>query len=265
MNERSFDSDVRKLDDASDSEFRSEAPKSRVPASTTTMPPSARDGQLRSAFTTILEELNHSCSGALGAALVDNDGESVDMASRAVRTEKGVAPRMAAFPLKLTGAHLQIVLRDMLRGATLGGGRQIWVWGEHYGYVAVAMPDGYMFVLVCTPESLASVSQRALRQCEVELCLEAHWPVPSPELLCWRRTSVHVDEAGRPAAVRLGASWLSPLELLGQAAGTASFERSFLVRTARGTELELVREASGFWYAGCDLETLLVDRSQFLV
>ena len=264
MNERSFESDARRLEEAPESEYGSEAPKSRVPASTTTMPPSARDGQMRSAFTTILEELNHSCSGALGAGLVDNDGECVDMASRAVRTDKGVAPRMAAYPLKLAGAYWQIVLRDALRGATLGGVRQIWVWGEHYGYVAVAMPDGYMFLLVCTPESLASVSQRALRQCEVALCLEAHWPVPSPEALCWRRTSVHVDEAGRPAAVRLGASWLSPLELLGQAAGTPSFERSFLVRTARGTELELVREASGFWYAGCDLETVLEDRTQFL-
>src|SRR5690606_35698359 len=125
--------------------------------------------------TPILENLCQSCRGALAAGLVDEEGECVDLASLHVDSDQGRIPSMPAYRIKLTGAHFQIVMRQAAQHWRIGALRQLWVEAGERAYVSVGLCAGYVLVLVCQPHALASISPRALRQCEVELCREAGW------------------------------------------------------------------------------------------
>jgi hypothetical protein len=232
-----------------------------MPASSTTAPPaSGRDGQLRTEFWAILDALCHSSGGALAACLVDEEGETVDMAARQVVTDRGLAPSMVAYRIKLCGAHWQLVMRHAARGRQLSDVRQIWVLADDFGYLIARLQHDYVLALACRPESLGSISHRAIRQCEVDLCLEAGWDVPDPHAPCWRRAGVRLDPRGDPMELRLRDAWIGGLEGLGAVETLAAFERGFRVRTPAGHDLDLVREPSGFWYAGGSLETLVRGR-----
>jgi hypothetical protein len=224
-------------------------------------PPSAREGQLPSAFTAILETLCESCVGAVAAGLVDEEGECVDLASLEL---------IPAYSVKLCGAHWQIIMRQAARSAALtrigGDVRQLWIQTQQFSYVVVLMHADYVLVLICRPESLPAVSARAIRQVMVELCMEAGWPVPAPEQPYWRRARVLVDERGRSQALRYARAgharrghgppsetWDTSLRVLSPLDHLQSFERGFQVRTDLGEDIALVREPSGFWYAGSDL------------
>jgi len=217
-------------------------------------PNSAREGQVRSAFTTILERFCESTLGAIAAGLVDEGGESVDLAQLPVLADG----RLPAYDVKLVGAHWQLVIRDAC--AQLGGVRELWIYTEIFGFVVRMLHEGYVLVLVCRPEAMAAVSRRAIRQVEIELCQEAGWPVPDPEQICWRRVQVRTGHGG-PVALRhaqpttaLGsaveAPWEDRIEILGPAAPDSGFEKGFRLLIAGRHEVVLVREPSGFWYAG---------------
>jgi len=209
-------------------------------------PVSSREGQLRSGFTGILEALCESSVGALAAALVDEEGESVDLACN---TGTDGAAAIPSYVVKLTAAHLQIVTRDIAASAAFGGVRQLRVATDQRGYLVLALPRGYVVVLVCESTGLEGVSWRALRQCEIDLCREAGWEPPRLGLSEWRRVRVRVGRDGVPRRVRLEAGWSSALQAIGPLAGTAARERGFRLRTEEGAELGLVREPSGHWYA----------------
>jgi hypothetical protein len=220
-------------------------------------PSSGREGQLRSAFTTILEQLCQSVVGGLGAGLVDEEGECVDLASPPVSTcSSEQVGAVGGYGLKLAAAHWQIVMRDAARKLPKHGVRQLWVTSQSCAYLMVALHAGYVLVLLCCPDALPAVSGRAVRQCEVELSLEAGWPLPAPELPVWKRVGVALDGSGRPEALRLDHRWHHGIEVLGRAGGLASFERGFRVRADAGAELDLVRDPAGFWYAGGSLDAL---------
>jgi hypothetical protein len=225
-----------------------------VSESTLAPPPSARDGQLRSAFTVVLENLVRSCRGGLGAGLVDEEGESVDVASLPVVSDGKWEPSLAAYHIKLSAAHWQIVMR-------LSGDReripmrQLWVKAEQMAWVAVSMYEGYVLVYICRPHALGGVSQRALRQCQVELCQEALWPVPEPDRRGWVRVGVRLGEGGQPREASVRGIWQA-LAIVGAETELTGFERGFRVKTEDGRELSLVREPSGFWFAGAPLEQL---------
>jgi hypothetical protein len=219
-------------------------------------PMSARDGQLITPFHTILNRLVGSCQAALAAGIVDELGESVDVASVDVSAAAGLAPSMPAYLIKLSGAHWQLVMRDAAATEALGGVRQMWVWADGYSYISVWLPDGYVLTLVCRPDGLSQVSHRAIRQAEVELCVEAGWRVPQPDQICWRRVGVQLDPQGEPAAVELQGRWQAGLRSLGRATALTKLEKGFQVLTPTGQELRLVREPTGYWFAGTSLRAL---------
>jgi hypothetical protein len=219
-------------------------------------PLSARDGQLRSPFTTILEGLCLSCIGAIAAGLVDEEGENVDLASLPLSPNRGTLASMPAYRIKLSLAHLQLVMREAIACGGLGRVRQLWVQASEYAYVLVDLHEGYLLVLVCTPDAIGTISARALRECEVGLCREAGWPLPQPQQICWRRTHVRMSEKGVPGAVRWA---FGRGEMVGdgrwlwvtvQPRASRGLERVYQVTTPKGTSLELVREPTGFWFLG---------------
>jgi hypothetical protein len=242
-------------------------------------PGSSREGQLRSAFTGILETLCESCHGALAALLVDEEGETVDLAAVTLVEMDGddkVVRRMGGFDIKLSGAHWQIVLREAMSTMNLGGVRQLWVTTPSHGYIIKSLFEGYALVFVSRPDALYTVSSRALRQVEVELALEARWAVPDPEAPFWRRAKVRMDARGRPNLLRYAAgldgseeqdaeAW-HPVRSLGPAKDFKGFEKAFDVVIGQGSKprdvsadqadapVTLVRERTGFWYAGLPVE-----------
>ncbi|MCC6526951.1 MAG: hypothetical protein IT373_30165 [Polyangiaceae bacterium] len=193
--------------------------------------------QAHSAFTTILEALVEACPDSVGAVLVDNEGEAVDYAGE-----------LAAFDLKLTGAHWQIVMRHLAENGVMPATKFV-VRGDRLGYVVIHLCDGYVLVLACRPDAAFSISQRALRQCELELAAEAGWPMPAPKAMRWTRVNVRLDAVGRPVELSLrGRS--RPLKGLRPALSVVSPERGYALKTARGVELTLICEPSGLWYLG---------------
>ena len=216
---------------------------------------SAREGQIRSPFTVILETLCDSCIGAIGAGLVDEEGESVDFAFLPSRD-------IPAYTIKLCGAYWQIAMRDASSSAKLcaahGPLQQMWIQADEFSYVIMHMHAGYVLLLICRSDALTTVSTRALRQAVVEINVEAGWPQAHPDRLYWRRAHVFVDANGDPAALRYATgfmahgvrNWDATLNVIRQLNDLADFERGYEVQTHRGETLHLVREPSGYWYAG---------------
>ena len=218
-------------------------------------PATAREGQLRSEFTIILETLCDSCVGAIGAGLVDEEGECVDLAFTPSRD-------IPAYSIKLCGAHWQIVMREIAASAklvrTLGLVHQLWVETEQFGYVIENLHHGYVLVLICRPDALRTVSPRALRQAEVELYAEAGWQLSDPQQPYWRRSHVLLGPDSAPTALRYAQGFMAPsgrgwdehLHALYKLEGLADFERGWAVQTDRGETIHMVREPSGYWYCG---------------
>lgn len=217
--------------------------------------PEVREGQVRSPFTVILETLCDSCVGAVGAGLIDEEGECVDFAFLPSHD-------LPAYTIKLCGAHLQIVMRDALNSPKLthfcGSLQQMWIHADEFSYVVCHMLEGYVLVLILRPDALASVSRRALRQVEVEIYGEAGWPLADPEQPYWRRAHVHLDAEGHPEAIRFAhgfmphntRKWDARVRVVSELGGLASFERGYEVLASTGKTIHLVREPSGYWYAG---------------
>ncbi len=212
--------------------------------------PAAREGQLRSAFTVILEGLCASSAGSLAAVIADEEGESVDLAL--ARDSGAVSPAVPAYLVKVSAAHWQIVM-SQLNARAAAPIRQLWIEAAEHGYLVQRLHRGYVLVLLCRPRALTTVSWRALRQCEVELALEAGWPVNDESATCWTRTRIKLDARGRPFAVWFGGDWLTDLGLEEAAASGNGFERRYVAKAPRESSFALVREPTGLWYVGCSL------------
>jgi hypothetical protein len=202
----------------------------------------ARD-QSDSAFSAILRRLCDGC-GALAAALVDSEGETVDYAGL-----------LSPYEIKVAAAEWRIVL-TVLHASRLVGFQQtsgLSVRARGRSYCIEAMPDGYAIAL-CLPRYSSTVSRRALSQAMRELGREAGLEVPLGRAeASWIQVKVRL--AGptrlhrRPDAIWLENAW-SPLIILGryQARDLSRSELGYLARLASGAEVFLVREPLGAWF-----------------
>lgn len=196
-----------------------------------------------SSFSGILMELCDG-TGALGAVLVDREGETVDYAGY-----------LDPFALKVAAAEWRIVLavaRDVPHPHyrdTDG----ILVRGKKKSFAVVGLPDGYALVLELPRRSFglsARAVAEAARAVELEASLGARRTTPAPER--WLRVEVRTasTDRRRPEAVWLEGAW-HPLVILGRHRGsiTARREIAFRARLPNGLEFTLVREPSGHWFA----------------
>lgn len=201
----------------------------------------ARD-QSDSPFSAILAQLCDN-TGALAAALVDAEGETVDYAGL-----------LDPYEIKVAAAEWRLVLR-VVHESRLPGFRNvssITVRARGRTYLIESMPDGYA-VALRLPRHCFNVSRRALAQALRELGGEAAIELPEARTqLNWARVFVRTpdrEKQHRPDAIWLGDRW-SPITILGryQARDLARNERGYLARLVTGAEVFLVREPLGIWF-----------------
>lgn len=202
--------------------------------------PPARDTD-PTAFARILSDLLTRLPGAFATALVDLGGETVDYA--------GVGD---PFDVKVAAAHVRILLNDLEELGALGVPRWIIIRGARRSFVGRRLPEGYALVVLLRRRAGFTASERAFSACEHALAREAGWSAAGAGP-AWFPISVKVDARGRPRLV--GAPPLE-VEVFGTMMGLPRGERGFRVRTSKGTELTVVREAGHAWYADEDLEAL---------
>ena len=205
----------------------------------TSGPASRRDGQIRSAFTTILETLLASSAHTVATVLADEEGEAVDHAGE-----------LPAYDKKLAAAHWQIVLRRCSESPGLGEVRRLVIRAERMSYVVHKLYGGYVLLMVCTPFGASYVSERALRQAEVELSHEAGFPLHDEHSPSWTRVRVLLDQNKRPRALWRPDEPPESLQILEDINNLGMFERGHRVRSEACGELQLVREPTGVWFAG---------------
>ncbi len=199
--------------------------------------------QSDSTFSAILARLCDDC-GALAAALVDAEGETVDYAGL-----------LSPYEIKVAAAEWRIVLA-VIKESRLPGFHNIaglTVRARGRTFVMEAMPDGYA-VAVCLPQHAFNVSRRALGQAVRELGQEAGLVLPEARAqVNWVRVRVRTPAGSRlhrrPDAIWLENAW-SPITILGryQARDLSHSELGYLARLASGAEVFLVREPLGIWF-----------------
>lgn len=204
----------------------------------------ARD-QSDSPFSAILGRLCDD-SGALAAAFVDAEGETVDYAGL-----------LSPYEIKVAAAEWRIVL-EVVRGSRIPGFQHVagvTVRAARRSFLMESLPDGYAIAL-CLPQHQFNVSRRALAQAIRELAHEAGLSVPKPRgHATWARVKVRIPSGpgagfrSRPDALWLADAW-SPITLLGryQARDLSRSELGFLARLASGAEVFLVREPLDVWF-----------------
>jgi hypothetical protein len=199
--------------------------------------------QSDSAFSAILARLCDDC-GALAAALVDPEGETVDYAGL-----------LEPYEIKVVAAEWRIVLAVVHESRLPGFHhvKSVTVRAKGRSYFIEAMPDGYAIALRL-PRHCFNVSRRALSQASRELAREAALTRPeSRSEVHWVRVRVRTPASSsllrRPDAIWLGDDW-SPLTILGryQARDLSRSELGYLARLASGAEVFLVREPLGVWF-----------------
>ena len=199
--------------------------------------------QSDSAFSAILGQLCDDC-GALAAALVDGEGETVDYAGL-----------LSPYEIKVAAAEWRIVLA-VVRESRLPGFHTVGaltVRAKGRTFVMEAMPDGYAIAL-CLPQRAFSISRRAVGQAMRELAHEAGIVLPEARSqVNWARVKVRTPAGSRlyrrPDAIWLQDAW-SPITILGryQARDLSHSELGYLARLTSGAEVFLVREPLGIWF-----------------
>ena len=199
--------------------------------------------QSDSAFSAILGQLCDDC-GALAAALVDGEGETVDYAGL-----------LSPYEIKVAAAEWRIVLA-VVRESRLPGFHTVGtltVRAKRRTFVMEAMPDGYAIAL-CVPQRAFNISRRAVGQAMRELAHEAGIVLPEARSqVSWARVKVRTPAGSRlhrrPDAIWLQEAW-SPITILGryQARDLSHSELGYLARLSSGAEVFLVREPLGVWF-----------------
>lgn len=198
--------------------------------------------QSDSAFSAILTRLCDDC-GALAAALVDAEGETVDYAGL-----------LEPYEIKVVAAEWRIVLAVVQESRVPGfhNVSSLTVRAKRRSYFIEALTDGYAIALRL-PRHSFNVSPRALSQAARDLSREAGLTLPSGRAkVQWARVRVRTPASRllrRPDAIWLGDDW-SPITILGryQARDLSRSELGYLARLASGAEVFLVREPLGVWF-----------------
>jgi hypothetical protein len=184
-------------------------------------------------------------TGALGATLVDHQGEAVDYGGY-----------LDPFQLRVMAAEWRIVL-DVLRSTTklgLSDAHEFVVRARAKSFALVALAEGYALV-VALPRHAFSLSRRALieaiRDIEVEAGLPRSAWTRSGER--WAKLEVRTspETPRRPSEVWLEGSWRA-VTILGRYSEAVGRQRAvaYRVRLPTGHEFALVREPLGIWFAG---------------
>jgi hypothetical protein len=185
-------------------------------------------------------------SGALGAALVDKEGETVDYAGR-----------LSPFDIRVAAAEWRLVLALIAacRVPSWRHARQLQVRASLRSYFVAALSDGYAIVALM-PRHSFRVSARALSELTHDVAVEAGWPELNSEgsgdPQRWLRIGVRTDERDRrrPIAVFHQERWC-PVDIIGRYGEQELLpdEVGFRARLATGAEFALVREPLGKWFA----------------
>jgi hypothetical protein len=199
-------------------------------------PPRAAREQAASGFAGILVELLRRVPGAVAAAIVDGEGETVDYAGR-----------IDAFKVRVAAAHLQLVLAQACSPGSPVRPRWIWVRAARSALWVYALPQGYAVAMLLSYRARPDLHSRALSVMEAQMVRESGWALA--QAIRWYPVHVDCDGAGRPARVTYE-SGVHGLELIGRfEEGLGWRERGWRVRFASGVEAMLVRQRRGHWYA----------------
>jgi hypothetical protein len=202
-----------------------------------------RRDQRASAFAAVLMRL---CDAvfAVGAALVDAEGETVDYAG-------AIDP----FDIKIAAAEWAIVLSALKgsRAPVLAATEELLVRAATKSYYVHLLGDGYALVLEL-PRRSFDVSRRAVAETLREIAAESGLPLPKAVVRDrehWSRVDVRCTkkhEGRRPTAIWMNGTW-HEVEILGRWNGDArGREWGFRARLPNGAEITLVRERLGRWY-----------------
>jgi hypothetical protein len=193
-------------------------------------------------FNTILLRLCDA-TPALGAALVDFQGETVDFAGT-----------LDPFDIKVAAAEWRLVL-DLVHAS------KFWSWsqanqllarGARHSFAVVPLGDGYAIVAQLQRHAFG-LSERAVAEAARGLCREAGIELAARgDAAQWARVEVRTtaDDARRPDAIWLDGRW-SSVVILGRyrEQELPPGEVGYRVRIAAETDVSLIREPLGVWYA----------------
>lgn len=195
-----------------------------------------------SAFGVVLMRLCDAV-GAVGAALVDAEGETVDYAG-------AIDP----FEIKIVAAEFTVLMEVVQQsGVPLWDqSKELLLRAARKSFFLRRLGEGYAIVLQLLPHAF-HVSRRGLSEAVRDLCGEAGLELPEdfrtePEQ--WARVEVRCPQGRRrPDAIWVDGGWC-PLEVLGiYSEDLRENEVGYRARLATGAELTLVREPLGRWYA----------------
>jgi len=197
--------------------------------------------QGESTFSATLSRLCET-TGALGATLVDQSGETVDYAGY-----------LDPYALKVAAAEWRIVLDVLRETKKLGFGdtEEFLVRAHRKSFALIALSEGYALVLEL-PRGAFSFSRRAVIEALRELEAEAGLPpsVATSRSERWSKVEVETlpGDRRRPRALFFDGSW-RPVTVLGRYVDPQRGV-GFRARLATGHEFALVREPMGLWFAG---------------
>ncbi len=187
-----------------------------------------------SPFASILSNILDRVPGAVAAALVDGEGETVDYAGR-----------FDPFEIKVAAAHFRILLGEAGRLGGTGEASWLTVRAKRRSYCVQRAPEGYAIVLVLQKRGGFASCSAGLATAIASLAAEAGWEA-DPHFP-WMAVEVSRDLRGRPVALHVEGVVMA-LDVLGTFPWGRT-GRGFRVRTESGHELSLVREPKNHWYA----------------
>ncbi len=198
-------------------------------------------------FTTILAKHIAATPGALGAVLVDGEGEAVDYAGDAIEP----------FELKIAAAHWRIVLADIENGkmAAEGGSTQrLVVLTEKLGFLLDALPEGYALLSILRANAAFGHADRSLDATIRAIYREAGWQRP-PGQFRWHPVDVEVDARARPHRIRVRHQWTDVNSMGRVAGGLQPGEVGWRVSIPEmDAEATLVLARDDRWYSDLSLE-----------
>jgi hypothetical protein len=197
-------------------------------------------------FAVILENLCLA-TGAQAAALVDQEGETVDFAGRG-----------DPFETRILAAELRLVGQGLLGAAHLSETKELTMRARKKSFLVRILPDGYALI-VQLGRRASQLSTRPLSVAVQALCSEAGFAPPSVWLrnapLATRRQwkSVSVIELSNRSHRPIGLDsedGTSDLTVIGRIPPEEHQPKhlGFRVRLHTGQEGTLVREPLGHWY-----------------
>jgi hypothetical protein len=200
--------------------------------------------QEKSSFSAMLTRFCESTS-TLGAALVDQEGETVDYAGK-----------LSPYDIRIAAAELRLILSLLQRSRVRAwrNAESIYLRAQHRSFAVITLGEGYALVVVLRRRAF-TISPRALSELVREVSREAGLesrPGTSQTRERWTRVEVRTaeDDRRRPALIWHGGTWC-PLVIIGRYREEELRRREigFRARLTSGEEFTLVREPLGSWYA----------------